>query len=101
MEQRAPATDPAPAFLDCSALVNMAIYRTFGKDLGGMCSAEFKTSEFFEMIDVTQILPGDMVGRGSVCGTQGHIAVAGYVRPNQRRLWSVRYGEFQHERPRP
>ncbi len=96
MEQRAPATDPAPAFLDCSALVNMAIYRTFGKDLGGMCSAEFKTSEFFEIIDVTQILPGDMVGRGSVCGTQGHIAVVVSYDPSTKKLITIEASSSDH-----
>lgn len=91
-ELRAPASDPTPEFLDCSAFVNMAIYRTFGNDLGGMCSAQFPTSEFFEVIDVTQILPGDMVGRGTVCGTGGHIGIVVSYDSTTQRLITVETG---------
>lgn len=81
MPNRAAPTDPAPKFLDCSALVAMAIYRTFGVNLGGICSAEFITDtvHFKQITDMKTLQPGDMVGHGTVCGTAGHVAlVAAY-----------------------
>lgn len=77
--KRALATDPTPAFLDCSALTGMALYRTFGVDLGGICSTAYLTNPNFERIeDIRDIKPGDFIGKGTGCATGGgggHIAL--------------------------
>lgn len=96
MEKRAPATDPNPAFLDCSAMVNMAIYRAFQNDLKGMCSAEFLTNRNFKEIDVRSIQPGDMVGKGSACGGAGHIAIVVSYDPATKKLITVETGSTKY-----
>jgi len=75
VEKRAAATDPSPEFLDCSAFTGMAVYRTFGVDLSGMCSIEYRSNDNFEEIDVHSIQPGDLVGLGTSCGPEGHIGI--------------------------
>ena len=75
---RAAATDPTPKFLDCSALTGMAVFRAFGTDLGGICSADYLSNRNFETIDIQSIQPGDFIGRGASCagtGGSGHIAI--------------------------
>lgn len=67
--------DPNPATLDCSGLTNMAIYRTFGHN-PGLCSVEYRTSNDFQEIDVHDIQPGDLVGRGTACSDEGHGHIA-------------------------
>lgn len=96
MELRAPPTDNPPEYLDCSAMVNMAIYRAFGNNLGGMCSAEFKTDANFEMIDVHEIQPGDLVGSGVACGGAGHIAIVVSYDPVAKKLITVETGSTRH-----
>jgi hypothetical protein len=89
---RAAPTDPDPKFLDCSALVSMAIYRTFGTDLGGICSVDFLSNVNFETIDVGTIRPGDLVGRGVACGGAGHIAIVVSYDPVTKKLITVETG---------
>ncbi len=74
---RAAPTDPSPKFLDCSSLVAMAIYRSFGVNLGSICSVGFLSDKvhFQELTDFSTLLPGDMVGHGTICGTAGHVAL--------------------------
>ncbi len=79
--KRAGPTDTNPAFLDCSALVGMAIYRTFGVNLEGLCSVSYKTDSHFEEIALSDIKPGDMVGWGTVCGSSAHIAIVASYNP--------------------
>ncbi len=76
---RPKASDTNPATLDCSGLVNMAIYRAFNNELG-LCSAQYQTDENFQQIDVHDIQPGDIVGKGTICGENsegvvGHVAI--------------------------
>lgn len=91
-ENRAVATDPNPAFLDCSALTGMAIYRTFGVDLGGICSLQYLSNANFEVINVNDVQPGDFVGKGTICGdneagVSGHIAiVVSYDQANKKLI---------------
>jgi lysophospholipase L1-like esterase len=75
VDARAAPTDPDPKFLDCSALVTMAIYRTFGVDLKGMCSVQFLSDPNFTTISLHDIQPGDMVGWGTECGPDAHISI--------------------------
>ncbi len=78
MAQRAAPNNPDPDFLDCSAFVNMAIYRTFSNNLGGMCSAQFRNNPNFEFVNVHEIQPGDILGRGTSCvagGGNGHVGI--------------------------
>lgn len=96
MELRARPTDPSPKFIDCSALVAMAIYRAFGQDLGGICSADFLTSQYFQVIDVKDILPGDMVGRGAACGGAGHIALVVSYDSASKKLITVEASSEKH-----
>lgn len=96
MEKRAPATADPPEYLDCSALVNMAIYRAYGQDLGGICSAEYLTNSNFMVIDVHDIKPGDMVGRGQACGGEGHIAIVVSYDAAEKKLITVETGSTDH-----
>ena len=85
--KRAPPTDRAPAFLDCSSFVAMAIYRTFNVDLGSICSIDFLSNKNFEVIkDIRTIQTGDMVGIGTVCGEEGHIALVVSYDPDTHKL---------------
>ncbi len=77
-DKRAPPTDTNPQFLDCSAFVGMALYRTFGTNVGGICSTEYLTNKNFQVIDIRSIQPGDFIGKGTGCNTSGgggHIAI--------------------------
>jgi hypothetical protein len=96
MELRAPPTDDPPEYLDCSAMVNMAIYRAFGNNLGGMCSAQFRTDSNFETIDIHEVQPGDLVGSGSACGGAGHIAIVVSYDPVEKKLITVETGSTRH-----
>lgn len=87
--KRAAPTDNAPKFLDCSSLVAMAIYRTFGTDLGGICSVEFLSNKNFNIIDVHDIQPGDIVGHGSSCGDSGHLAIVVSYNKATKKLITV------------
>ena len=74
----------------------MAIFRTFGLNLGGMCSADFLSNQYFQTIDVHAIQPGDMVGHGSACGTAGHIAVVVSYDPATKKLITVEASSESH-----
>ncbi len=78
-EQRAAPTTPDPVpFLDCSAFTGMAVYRTFGVNLGGIASVQYRRDPNFQNINVQDIQPGDFVGRGTVAtgaGGNGHIGI--------------------------
>lgn len=101
-DQRAGATDPTPDFLDCSALVGMAIYRAFGVDLGGICSLEYLSNSNFEAItDLHTIQPGDLIGRGTRCGenedgVSGHIAIVVSYDPGTKKLVTIETGSSDH-----
>lgn len=88
--QRAAPNDPDPKFLDCSALTGMAIYRTFGVNLGGACSATYRTNPNFRVLDnIRDIQPGDLIGQGTSCGDAGHIAVVVSYNPSTKKLITV------------
>ena len=93
LPQRALPTEPNPKFLDCSALVGMAIYRTFGLDLNGLCSVGYLSNSNFERIeDMHTIQPGDLIGKGSACtgaGGDGHIAIVVSYDPTTQKLITV------------
>jgi hypothetical protein len=76
--QLSPTTPDPVAFLDCSAFVAMAIYRTFGLNRL-QCSVQFNNDpEYFQRIPIRDIQPGDLLGRGTVCngaGGTGHIGI--------------------------
>lgn len=85
-------SDPSPDSLDCSGLTGMAIYRTFKVDLEGLCSVQYKTSKYFQQIDVHSIQPGDFVGKGTVCtgaGGDGHIAIVVSYDASTKKLVTV------------
>jgi lysophospholipase L1-like esterase len=89
---RASPTDPTPQYLDCSALTSMALYRTFGTDIGGICSTDYLTNKNFERIDVHDILPGDFIGKGTGCATGGgggHIALVVSYDKTTKKLITV------------
>ena len=88
--QRAAPTDPDPKFLDCSALTGMAVYRTFGVNLGGICSAMYKSNPNFRVLEnIRDIQPGDLIGHGTSCGDAGHIAVVVSYNPSTKKLITV------------
>jgi len=78
-KRAAPTTlDPVP-FLDCSAFTGMAVYRTFGTNLNGLASVGYRKNPNFQNItDMRSILPGDLIGKGTVAtgaGGTGHIGI--------------------------
>lgn len=85
--------NPNPQILECSSLVNMAIYRAFGYNDGGICSVAFLNNKAFEKIqDIRTIQPGDMVGKGTECtgsGGTGHIAIVVSYDPASKKLITV------------
>jgi lysophospholipase L1-like esterase len=89
---RAIPTDPNPRFLDCSAFTSMAVYRTFGNNLGSMCSTDYLSNKNFQVIDVHDIKTGDFVGKGTGCATSGgggHIGVVVSYDPATKKLITV------------
>ena len=90
-ERAAPTTkDPVPA-LDCSAFTGMAVYRTFGTNLGGIASTQYLINDNFARIeDIRTIQPGDLIGKGSRPSSQrggsGHIAVVVSYNPTTQEL---------------
>ena len=85
-------SNPSPSFLDCSGFTKMAVYRTFGVNLGGICSTGHLTDPNFERIDVRDIKPGDMVGKGTDCnnsGGGGHIAIVVSYNKDTKELVTV------------
>ncbi len=98
---RASATDTSPEYLDCSALTGMAIYRTFGVDLKGLCSLGYLTNSNFEIIDVKDVKPGDFVGKGTICGENddgiaGHIAIVISYDTIEKKLITVETGSEKY-----
>jgi lysophospholipase L1-like esterase len=99
MANRAAPTDPNPQFLDCSALTSMAVYRAFGVNLGSICSVDYLSNDNFEVIDVHDIQPGDMVGKGADCvgsGGKGHIGVVVSYNSDTRKLITVEASSSSH-----
>lgn len=98
---RAAADAPDPVqYLDCSALTGMALYRTFGVNLGGICSTAYTTHELFEPIeDLRTIQPGDFIGKGTGCasgGGGGHIALVVSYDPDTKKLITVETGSTRY-----
>jgi len=103
----APTTSPNPTQLDCSGLINMAIFRAYDLNLkttsgGSYCSMNYRTdnTNFQEITDLHTLKPGDIVGLGSVCGTggtatpvdDGHVAIVvsyDITKPLKQRLITV------------
>jgi hypothetical protein len=96
MSKRAPPTEANPQFLDCSSLVNMAIYRTFGLNLGGLCSADFLSNQYMQVIDIHSIQPGDMIGHGAACGGAGHVALVVSYDATTKKLIAMETGSPQY-----
>lgn len=63
--------------LDCSGLVNIAVYDVFGTDLRENTNAEASDTQYWQHIPLSQVQPGDLVQPGEYHG--GHVEIIDHV----------------------
>ncbi len=72
--------DARYATIDCSGLVNAAMFIAFGLDLN-WCSADYLHDPRFAHVPMDALEPGDIVVKGTTCGPSGHVAIVAAYNP--------------------
>lgn len=92
-----PTTSTNPTQIDCSGLINMAIYRAYGLNLNYCSDNYHRNDTYFQTItDMHTLKPGDIVGLGENCAlglpTDGHVGIVvsyDITKPVKQRLITV------------